>query len=272
LLDITRVLSKKGVPSRDDIEMVVLKSPSEIEKIRQSNVIVAEVLDTLRAKIKPGMDTLTLDRTSEEIALKKGAKPAFKGYRGFPYSLCASVNQQVVHGFPSVHPLEEGDILSIDFGILYKGYYGDSAITVAVGQVSETARRLIAVTREALSLAIDQAVPGKRLSDISHAVQSHAEGAGFSVVRKFVGHGIGKALHEDPQVPNYGKPGVGIRLREGMVLAIEPMINEGGHDVETLEDGWTTVTKDGSLSAHFEHTVAITEQGPVILSRKNGSD
>lgn len=251
--------------------MIVLKSPSEIEKIRQSNAIVAEVLEVLRNKTKPGMDTLTLDRISEELALKRGAKPAFKGYRGFPYSLCASVNQQVVHGFPSKHPLKEGDILSMDFGILYQGYYGDSAITVPVGQVSETAKRLITTTREALFLGIEQAVPDKRLSDISHAVQSHAEGAGFSVVRKFVGHGIGRELHEDPQVPNYGKPGVGIRLKEGMVLAIEPMINEGGYDVETLEDGWTTVTKDGRLSAHFEHTVAITEQGPVILSAKNGS-
>jgi methionyl aminopeptidase len=271
LPDITKGLLKKEVPLRDDIKMIVLKSPGEIEKIRQSNAIVAEVLEVLRNKTKPGMDTLTLDRISEELALKRGAKPAFKGYRGFPYSLCASVNQQVVHGFPSKRPLKEGDILSMDFGILYQGYYGDSAITVPVGQVSETAKRLITITREALFLGIEQAVPDKRLSDISHAVQSHAEGAGFSVVRKFVGHGIGRELHEDPQVPNYGKPGVGIRLKEGMVLAIEPMINEGGYDVETLEDGWTTVTKDGMLSAHFEHTVAITEQGPVILSAKNGS-
>ena len=252
--------------------MVVLKSPQEIEKIRQSNVIVAEILEILQQKIKPGTDTLTLDRVSEQLALERNAKPAFKGYRGFPYSLCASVNQQVVHGFPSERPLKEGDILSMDFGILYEGYYGDSAVTVPVGRVSETAQRLIKTTKKSLFLGIEQAVPGKRLSDISHAIQSHVEGAGFSVVRKFVGHGIGRALHEDPQVPNYGKPGLGIRLKPGMVLAIEPMVNQGGYDVETLEDGWTTVTKDGSLSAHFEHTIAITEQGPVILSTTNGGE
>jgi methionyl aminopeptidase len=266
-----KVLSKRGVPSGDDTEMVVLKSPSEIEKIRQSNAIVAEILEILQREIKPGTDTLTLDRMSEQLAHEKDARPAFKGYRGFPFSLCASVNQQVVHGFPSKQPLKEGDILSIDFGILYQGYYGDAAVTVPVGRISEVAQRLITTTKEALFLGIEQAVPGQRLSDISHAVQHHAERAGFSVVRKFVGHGIGKALHEDPQVPNYGKPGMGIRLKPGMVLAIEPMINEGSYDIETLEDGWTTVTKDGRLSAHFEHTIAITEQGPIILSTKNGS-
>ena len=252
--------------------MVVLKSPQEIEKIRRSNVIVAEILEILQQKIKPGTDTLTLDRVSEQLALERNAKPAFKGYRGFPYSLCASVNQQVVHGFPSERPLKEGDILSMDFGILYEGYYGDAAVTVPVGRVSEAAQRLIKTTKESLFLGIEQAVPGKRLSDISHAIQSHVERAGFSVVRKFVGHGIGRSLHEDPQVPNYGKPGLGIRLKPGMVLAIEPMVNQGGYDVETLEDGWTTVTKDGSLSAHFEHTIAVTEQGPVVLSTTNGSE
>ena len=234
--------------------------------------IVAEILEILQQKIKPGTDTLTLDRVSEQLALERNAKPAFKGYRGFPYSLCASVNQQVVHGFPSERPLKEGDILSMDFGILYEGYYGDAAVTVPVGRVSEAAQRLIKTTKESLFLGIEQAVPGKRLSDISHAIQSHVERAGFSVVRKFVGHGIGRSLHEDPQVPNYGKPGLGIRLKPGMVLAIEPMVNQGGYDVETLEDGWTTVTKDGSLSAHFEHTIAITEQGPVVLSTTNGSE
>jgi methionyl aminopeptidase len=251
--------------------MVILKSPSEIERIRQSNVIVVEILEILRQEVKPGADTLTLDRISEELALARNAKPAFKGYRGFPHSLCASVNQQVVHGFPSQRPLKEGDILSMDFGILYNGYYGDAAITVPVGKVSSVAQRLMEATKEALLSGIEQAAPGKRLSDISHAIQSRAEAAGFSVVRKFVGHGIGKALHEDPQVPNYGKPGMGIRLKPGMVIAIEPMVNAGGYEVKTLEDGWTTVTEDGSLSAHFEHTVAITEDGPVILSATNGS-
>ena len=250
--------------------MVILKSPSEIEKIRQSNVIVAEILEILRKKIEPGTNTLTLDKISEKLALARTARPAFKGYRGYPYSLCTSVNQQVVHGFPSRRPLKEGDILSMDFGVFYNGYYGDAAITVPVGKVSEVAQGLMETTKKALFLGIEQAVPGKRLSDISHAIQSHVEAAGFSVVRKFVGHGIGKALHEDPQVPNYGKPGMGIRLKPGMVLAIEPMVNAGSYEVKTLEDGWTTVTEDGSLSAHFEHTVAITEDGPVILSTTNG--
>ncbi|MES0362444.1 MAG: type I methionyl aminopeptidase [Desulfobacteria bacterium] len=251
--------------------MVILKSPNEIEKIRQSNVIVAEILEILRQKVEPGTNTMELDQISEELALDRDAKPAFKGYRGYPYSLCASVNQQVVHGFPSKRPLKEGDILSMDFGISYQGYYGDAAITVPVGKVSPVAQRLMATTKEALFSGIEQAAPGKRLSDISHAIQSRAEAVGFSVVRQFVGHGIGKALHEDPQVPNYGKPGMGIRLKPGMVIAIEPMVNAGGYEVKTLDDGWTTVTKDGSLSAHFEHTVAITEEGPVILSATNGS-
>ena len=251
--------------------MVILKSPNEIERIRQSNVIVAEILEILRQKVEPGTNTMELDQISEKLALDRDAKPAFKGYRGYPYSLCASVNQQVVHGFPSKRPLKEGDILSMDFGISYQGYYGDAAITVPVGKVSRVAQRLMATTKEALFSGIEQAAPGKRLSDISHAIQTRAEAVGFSVVRQFVGHGIGKALHEDPQVPNYGKPGMGIRLKPGMVIAIEPMVNAGGYEVKTLDDGWTTVTKDGSLSAHFEHTVAITEEGPVILSAANGS-
>jgi methionyl aminopeptidase len=246
--------------------MVILKSPREIDKIRYSNQLVAEILAALKDRVVPGIDTLTLDRLSEELARKRKAEPAFKGYRGFPYSLCASVNEQVVHGFPSARPLKEGDILSIDFGIYCDGYYGDAAITVPVGRVSKPILRLLDVTREALFLGIDYAVAGNRLSDISHAIQSHVESAGFSVVRKFVGHGIGRDLHEDPQIPNYGKPGVGIRLKPGMVFAIEPMVNMGGHDVETMEDGWTTVTADRSLSAHFEHTIAITGDGPIILS------
>ncbi len=251
--------------------MVILKSPREIEKIRFSNQIVAEILEKLKEKVAPGVDTLALNTMSEELARRRKAKPAFKGYRGYPYALCASVNDQVVHGFPSKRPLKEGDILSMDFGIFCDGYYGDAAVTVSVGKTSELAQRLMEITGKALFLGIEQAVPGKRLSDISHAIQSHVEGAGFSVVRKFVGHGIGKELHEDPQIPNYGKPGMGIRLKPGMVLAIEPMVNTGGYEIETLEDGWTTVTKDGGLSAHFEHTVAITEDGPVILSITDGT-
>ena len=247
--------------------MVVLKSPREIEKIRKSNQMVAETLAILESEVKPGINTLYLNDLSERLAREKGAIPAFKGYMGFPYALCASPNNVVVHGFPSKKPLCEGDIVSLDFGILFDGYYGDSAITVAVGKISEAAARLSKTTKESLYKGIEKAVPGNRLSDISHAVQSHAEAAGFSVVRQFVGHGIGSKLHEDPQIPNFGEPGRGVRLKAGMTLAIEPMVNEKGYDVEVLEDGWTTVTKDGCLSAHFEHTIAITEDGPVILSK-----
>ncbi len=247
--------------------MVILKSPREIEKIRKSNQMVAEILAILESEVKPGINTLYLSDLSERLAKEKGAIPAFKGYMGFPYALCASPNNVVVHGFPSKKPLCEGDIISLDFGILFDGYYGDSAITVAVGKISEAAARLSKTTKESLYKGIEKAVPGNRLSDISHAVQSHAEAAGFSVVRQFVGHGIGSKLHEDPQIPNFGEPGRGVRLKAGMTVAIEPMVNEKGYDVEVLEDGWTTVTKDGCLSAHFEHTIAITEDGPVILSK-----
>ncbi len=246
--------------------MVVLKSPQEIDKIRKSNEIVSEILQILESEIRPKVNTLYLNDLSEKLVREKNAIPAFKGYRGFPYSLCASVNNVVVHGFPNKVPLKEGDIVSLDFGILFNGYYGDAAKTVAVGKISESTRRLTQVTEESLYKGIEKAVPDGRLSDISHAIQSYAEAGGFSVVRKFVGHGIGSKLHEDPQIPNFGKPGMGIRLKSGMTLAIEPMVNEKGHDVEVLEDGWTAVTKDGCLSAHFEHTIAITDEGPVILS------
>ena len=246
--------------------MVILKSPREIEKIRKSNQMVAETLAILESEIKPGINTLYLNDLSERLAREKGAIPAFKGYMGFPYALCASPNNVVVHGFPSKKPLCEGDIISLDFGILFDGYYGDSAITVAVGKISEAAARLSEITKESLYKGIEKAVPGGRLSDISHAVQLHVEAAGFSVVRQFVGHGIGSKLHEEPQIPNFGESGRGVRLKAGMTLAIEPMVNEKGYDVEILEDGWTAVTKDGCLSAHFEHTIAITEDGPVILS------
>ena len=251
--------------------MVVLKSPKEIEKIRESNQIVAKILSVLQSEVKPGIDTLYLDNLAEELARENNATPAFKGYRGFPYSLCASVNEAVVHGFPSKRKLKEGDILSMDFGVLFGGYFGDSALTVGVGKVSESASRLINVTEQALYKGIDQAVANGRLSDISHAVQKHVEDAGFSVVRIFVGHGIGSNLHEDPQIPNFGKPGMGIHLKPGMTLAVEPMVNERDYDVEILEDGWTAVTKDSGLSAHFEHTIAITNNGPAILSARDGS-
>lgn len=251
--------------------MVILKSSEEIKKIYASNQIVAEILSKLESEIKPGIDTLYLNDLSERLAYERNAIPAFKGYRGFPYSICASLNNTVVHGFPSKTPLNEGDIISLDFGILLNGYYGDSAITVAVGKISESTRKLTQVTEDALYKGINKAVPGGRLSDISHAIQTYVEAAGFSVVRKFVGHGIGSDLHEEPQIPNFGKPGMGVRLKPGMTLAIEPMVNEKNYDVEILEDGWTAVTKDGSLSAHFEHTIAITESSPIILSKRNGS-
>jgi len=246
--------------------MIVLKSPQEIEVMRRSNAIVMEILQVLSENAKEGATTLELDRISEEICRKRKAKPAFKGYRGYPYSLCASVNEQVVHGFPTKRALKEGDILSMDFGVLLEGFYGDAAVTVPIGEISESAQELVTTTRDSLYAGIEAAREGNRLSDISHAVQVVVEAKGFSVVRTFVGHGIGRDLHEDPQVPNFGPPGRGVRLREGMVLAIEPMVNEGTYEVEILEDGWTAVTKDRKLSAHFEHSVAITKNGPRILS------
>jgi methionyl aminopeptidase len=247
--------------------MVILKSLPEIEKMRKSNAIVAAILEELRKKIRPGVKTIELDRLSEDLALKKGARPAFKGYRGYPYSLCTSVNSEVVHGMPSERELKEGDIVSLDFGILNDGYYGDAAVTVPVGEITSGARKLLKITEEALYRGIAEVKAGNRIGDISAAIQGHVEAAGYSVVRDLVGHGIGKSLHEDPQVPNYGSGGRGIELKPGMVFAIEPMVNEGTYRVEILRDGWTVVTADGKLSAHFEHSVAITENGPVILSR-----
>jgi methionyl aminopeptidase len=250
--------------------MVLLKSTREIELMRVANSIVAEILDAMCQKVAPGVTTLELDGLGLEMCRKYKVAPAFKGYRGFPFALCASVNEQVVHGFPSKRPLVEGDILSMDFGVLHKGFYGDAAVTVAVGRVDEKIARLLEVTRESLYAGIEMARLGNRLSDVGHAVQAVVEKAGFSVVRKFVGHGIGKSLHEEPQIPNYGDPGKGIRLKAGMTLAIEPMVNMGGHEVDILEDGWTAVTRDRSLSAHFEHTIAITPNGPDILSQRGG--
>ncbi|MDT8440395.1 MAG: type I methionyl aminopeptidase [Desulfuromonadales bacterium] len=247
--------------------MIVVKSPRELEKMRVAGRIVAEVLSLLESRICPGVTTAELDAIAERECRKQGVLPAFKGYGGFPYSICASPNEQVVHGFPNRQPLVEGDIVSIDFGVCYQGFYGDAARTFAVGRIAESIRHLVDVTRQSLTAAIDKAVPGGRLSDLSHAVQSLVEPHGFSVVREFVGHGIGGKLHEAPQIPNFGPPGQGPRLKTGMTLAIEPMINAGVAEVRILEDGWTAVTQDGKWSAHFEHTVAITEQGPEILTR-----
>jgi methionyl aminopeptidase len=247
--------------------MVILKMPDEIEKLRTSNLIVAEILQELREKVMPGVTTRELDNFCEQLSRRRRIKPAFKGYRGYPFSLCTSVNGEVVHGMPSERPLVQGDILSLDYGVNCQGYFGDAAITVPVGSVSAEAQRLIDVTEAGLYDAIRQVVAGNRLGDVSAAVQQRVESAGFSVVRDFVGHGIGRSLHEDPQIPNYGVRGRGIELKTGMVLAIEPMVNEGSHQVKVLPDGWTVVTEDGKLSAHFEHSVAITENGPDILSQ-----
>jgi methionyl aminopeptidase len=248
--------------------MVILRKPEEIAKIKASNIIVAEILGELRERVQVGVMTLELDRYSEELAHKKGAKPAFKGYRGYPFSLCISVNDEVVHGLPSQRILTAGDVVSLDFGVYYKGYYGDAALTIAVGAVSDEASNLMKVTEESLYLGIEAARVGNRLGDISAAVQEHVEKSGFSVVRDFVGHGIGRSLHEEPQIPNYGKKGRGVELKSGMVLAIEPMVNAGTYKVMVLQDGWTVVTEDGKFSAHFEHSVAITDQGPEVLSRQ----
>jgi len=246
--------------------LIILKSLKEIERMRESCKIVAEVLEILKTEIKPGTTTKSLDLIAEKEAVKRKAKPAFKGYSGYPYSLCCSVNEQVVHGMPNKNVLVEGDIISIDFGVVYNGFYGDAAITVPVGKINSNAEKLIKVTEESLYAGIEKARPGNKLSDISHAVQSYVEQRGFSVVREFVGHGIGRSLHESPQIPNFGTPGRGVNLKVGMVLAIEPMINEKGPDVKILEDGWTAVTCDNGLSAHFEHTVAIMENGAEILT------
>ena len=248
--------------------MIHLKSPQEIAVMREANRIVAEILAELRGRIAPGISTMELNELSEQLAEKRNARPAFKGYNGFPYALCASVNEEVVHGMPSRNRiLGEGDIISLDFGVVHRDYYGDAAITVPVGEITEETKTLMQTTEESLYRGISQAVARNRLSDISHAIQSHVEARGFSVVKEFVGHGIGRSLHESPQIPNYGLPGLGLRLKPGMVLAIEPMINQGESAVEILEDGWTAVTKDRSLSAHFEHSIAITEDGPEILSK-----
>ena len=247
--------------------MIVLKTPEEVDIMAKASRVVAEAPQILKKEVRPGISTDELDQLAEEAIRSRGAVPAFKGYRSYPKTLCTSINDQVVHGIPSGRRLKEGDIIGLDLGAIVGGFYGDSAITVPVGSISRQAQRLIEVTEQALMLGIAQAVVGSRLSDISHAVQTHVEKAGFSVVTDFVGHGIGRQLHEEPQVPNYGKPGQGPRLQPGMVLAIEPMVNAGKSAVRILEDRWTAVTQDTSLSAHFEHTIAIQAAGPArILS------
>ena len=239
--------------------------------MRVSCRIVSEILALLKEHVRPGVSTLDLEHIALEESKKRKAKPAFKGYHSFPYALCCSLNSQVVHGMPSSVPLKNGDLLSIDFGVLYDDFYGDAAITLPVGDVSEQALRLTKVTEKSLYEGIAQATPGARLFDISFAIQNYVESNGFSVVRDFVGHGIGKSLHEDPQVPNFGEKGKGVKLKPGMVLAIEPMINQKSHEVRVLEDGWTVITCDGGLSAHFEHTVAITNSGYEILTKYNNT-
>jgi methionyl aminopeptidase len=246
---------------------IVIKTVKEVEKMRRAGEIVREVLHAVRAMVKPGVTTLELENVAETMIAEAGAKPAFKGYHGFPCVLCTSLNDQVVHGIPSAKTvLREGDILSVDCGAVIDGYYGDSAITIPVGKVAPTTQRLLDVTQQSLVRAIETVRPGAMLGDVGAAVQEIVEAEGFSVVKEFVGHGIGTHMHEDPQIPNFGQRGRGVRLREGMVLAIEPMVNAGSDAVRVLKDGWTAVTEDGSLSAHFEHTVAVTKDGAAILT------
>jgi methionyl aminopeptidase len=247
--------------------MIILKSNDEISKIRSSCEIVAEILSAMEEWIQPGVSTEELDRMAEEMMLKRGSKPAFKGYKGYPKSICASINDVVVHGIPNATKLRDGDIISVDIGVIREGFFGDSARTFAVGKIDSSAKQLLQVTQEALQLSIEKANKNNHLQDISAAVQRHVEKFGFSIVRDFVGHGIGRDLHEDPPIPNFGMPGYGPKLEVGMVLAIEPMVNEGKPEVKIDKDGWTARTKDGKRSAHFEHSVAITESGPVILSK-----
>ncbi len=247
--------------------MIILKSKEEVEKIAVSCRMVASSLLALKAYIKPGMTTKMLDTFVEKKIIDQGGIPAFKGYRNYPATLCVSVNEVVVHGIPSGLVIKEGDIVGIDLGVIHDGFYGDAAVTIPVGEVSDKVMHLLDVTEKSLYAGIDQGKEGGRLSDISHAVQCTVEPEGYSIVTDFVGHGIGRSLHEDPQIPNYGDKGKGPRLREGMVLAIEPMVNMGDPEVTILGDGWTAVTSDSSYSAHFEHTIAITKNGPIILSQ-----
>lgn len=249
--------------------MIICKSSAEIEKLRRSARMARAILEETRDRVRPGVTTIELEKHVEKRLAELGARPAFKGYRGYPCCLCTSVNEEIIHGIPSGRRLQEGNIVSLDMGVVLDSYYGDSALTVPVGKISEPLARLLRVTEEALELAIEKVRLGNRLGDISAAVQRHAEQHGYDVVREFVGHGIGRELHEEPQVPNYGRAGHGPVLREGMVLAIEPMITEGSHELRVLDDRWTAVTLDGSYSAHFEHMVAVTRNGPDVLTRMN---
>ncbi|MDI6699170.1 MAG: type I methionyl aminopeptidase [Candidatus Saccharicenans sp.] len=246
--------------------MIIYKSDAEIEMMKKSSQIVARILSELKEMIRPGLETRELDSYAETRARELSAVPAFKGYRGYPASLCVSINEEIVHGIPSGRRLQEGDIVSLDFGVVYEGFYGDAALTVPVGQVSELALRLIAVAEKSFYRGLEELKEGNRLSDVSAAIQQEVEKAGFSVIRAFVGHGIGRSLHEEPQLPNFGLPGHGPRLKRGLTLAIEPMIAAGHWEVEVLDDGWTAITRDRSLAAHFEHTVALTGNGVEILS------
>jgi methionyl aminopeptidase len=247
--------------------MILLKSLQEIARMEVANRIVAEILEGVKEKIRPGVETGELNALAEELCRRKKVKPAFKGYRGYPGSICVSVNEEVVHGIPGSRRIAAGDLVSLDFGVKYDGYYGDAAITVAVGEIDPKARALMETTEKSLYAGINQVKAGNHLSDISHAVQSVVEGAGFGIIRDFVGHGIGRSLHEDPQIPNFGPPGLGPVLQPGMTLAIEPMTSLGSWRVKILKDGWTAVTQDGSYAAHFEHSVALTENGVLILSQ-----
>jgi methionyl aminopeptidase len=246
--------------------MIIGKSKRELEKMRAAGQLVGQVLSHLRTLVAPGVTTMEVDRAAEKMIRDAGALPTFKGYNGFPYSICASVNEQIVHGFPSNYRLQEGDIFSIDVGVTLEGFVGDTATTVPVGKVSEDRLKLIKVTEECLERAIEQCRPGKHLGDIGWAVQEHAEANGYSIVRDYVGHGIGRRMHEDPQIPNYGRPGLGQKIKAGYVFAVEPMVNLGTHHTKVLADGWTVVSMDGQPSAHVEHTIAITEEGPEVLT------
>jgi methionyl aminopeptidase len=251
--------------------VIELKSAREIGLMRTAGHVLSDVVEHLRGFVKPGLSTLEIDADVESFIAARGAKPAFKGYRGFPATVCISINEEVVHGIPSAHRrIQEGDIVGLDLGCIVDGYYADCAFTLAIGDVPPKVQQLLDVTRESLDQAIQECRPGRRLSDVSHAVQVHVERHGFSVVRAFVGHGIGRALHEDPQVPNFGDPGRGPQLRPGMVLAIEPMVTMGSWEVKVLDDGWTAVTRDGSLAAHFEHTIAVTDTEPEVLTSRTG--
>ncbi len=246
--------------------MIIKKSPEEIERMAAAGAILVKTMNLLAGKVRPGVSTKELDEAAEKFIRSQGGEPAFKGYRGFPGSICASPNSMIVHGIPGPYLLGRGDVLSVDIGVILDGWVADAARTLPVGPISPVARKLLATTKESLLLAVEQCRPGNRLGDVSHAVQQHVEAAGFSIVRTLVGHGIGRSMHEDPQIPNYGNPGTGVSLEEGMVLAVEPMVNAGRHGVRMGDDHWAIYSQDGSLAAHFEFTIAITADGPRILT------